>query len=73
MPFVRRAVVGALVAGVCWASLPAQEKPAVNPALFSELRWRAIGPHRASRTVAAGGQPHRPITFYNAHVNRGVR
>ena len=72
MFFLRRAVPPALVVFLCWASLPAQEKPAVNPALFSELRWRAIGPHRASRTVAAAGHPLRPFTFYMAQVNGGV-
>jgi photosystem II stability/assembly factor-like uncharacterized protein len=69
---VRYAVVCVAVVCLCWASLPAQEKPAVNPGLFAELKWRAIGPHRASRTVAAAGHARRPFTFYMAQVNGGV-
>ena len=62
MSVVRRVVPWALVVSLCWAVLPAQEKPAVNPGLFAEMRWRAIGPHRASRTVAAAGHPRQPFT-----------
>ena len=72
MSVVRRVALWAMVASLCWAVLPAQERPAVNPSLFTELRWRAIGPHRASRTVAAAGHPRRPFTFYMAQVNGGV-
>ena len=45
---------------------PAQSPSQVSPTLFSELRWRAIGPHRASRTRAAAGHPSQPFTFYMA-------
>ena len=48
---------------------PAQEGTA---SLFSELRWRNIGPHRASRTVAIAGHRSHPYTFYMAQVNGGV-
>lgn len=54
------------------ASVPAQEPPQVSPALFGEMRWRSIGPHRASRTVAAAGHRRQPYTFYMAAVNGGV-
>ncbi len=54
------------------ASVPAQEPPHVSPALFGEMRWRSIGPHRASRTVAAAGHRRQPYTFYMAAVNGGV-
>lgn len=50
----------------------AQETASVNPSLFAELRWRNIGPHRASRTVAAAGHRSHPFTFYAAQVNGGV-
>jgi hypothetical protein len=59
-------------AALCWKSLPAQEKPPIDPALFGDMKWRSIGPHRASRTVAAAGHPRRPFTFYMAQVNGGV-
>lgn len=51
---------------------PAQEPAAAGSSIFSELRWRNIGPHRASRTVAAAGHRTRPFTFYMAQVNGGV-
>ena len=36
------------------------------------MKWRNIGPHRASRTVAAAGHRRQPYTFYMAAVNGGV-
>ena len=53
-------------------SMPAQQAPPVNPALFSDMRWRNIGPHRAGRTKAAAGVPSQPYTFYIGMVNGGV-
>src|ERR1700719_1759306 len=40
--------------------------------LFSEMRWRSIGPFRGGRTVAITGVPHQPNVFYMAAVNGGV-
>ena len=57
---------------LAWKLLPAQEKPAIDPSLFAEMQWRSIGPHRASRTVAAAGHPRQAFTFYMAQVNGGV-
>ena len=54
------------------ASLPAEQASEVSPQLFSELRWRNVGPHRASRTRAAAGHASHPYTFYMAAVNGGV-
>ena len=34
----------------------------VNPALFSDMRWREIGPMRAGRTRALAGVPSQPAT-----------
>lgn len=45
---------------------------AVNPALFSDMRWREIGPMRAGRTRALAGVPTQPATFYMGAVNGGV-
>ncbi len=53
-------------------SVPAQQPGPIDPALFSELKWRNIGPHRASRTRAAAGHRSHPYTFYMAAVNGGV-
>src|SRR5260370_23529636 len=40
--------------------------------LYSEMRWRCIGPLRGGRTVAISGVPHQPNVFYMAAVNGGV-
>ncbi|HVJ28489.1 MAG TPA: hypothetical protein VM493_13160, partial [Vicinamibacterales bacterium] len=63
---------GVLVATLSTQSLPAQQGSAATTSPFGELRWRNIGPHRASRTVAAAGHRSHPYTFYMAQVNGGV-
>ena len=40
--------------------------------LFHELRWRLVGPHRGSRTVAVSGVAGQPNVFYMAPNNGGV-
>lgn len=44
----------------------------VDPKLFSDMRWREIGPLRAGRTRALAGVPSEPATFYLGAVNGGV-
>ena len=46
--------------------------PSANGRLFSDLRWRNIGPLRAGRTKAAAGVAGEPFTFYMGMVNGGV-
>jgi photosystem II stability/assembly factor-like uncharacterized protein len=71
-------VVGAILPALCLAgaamsvSLPAQQAEPISPALFSEMRWRNIGPHRAGRTKAAAGHASQPHTFYMGMVNGGA-
>src|SRR6202790_2243694 len=43
-----------------------------DPSLYSELRWRCIGPFRGGRTVAITGVTQQPGVFYMAQVNGGV-
>ena len=43
-----------------------------DPKLYSEMRWRCIGPFRGGRTVAISGVPQQPNVFYMAAVNGGV-
>jgi photosystem II stability/assembly factor-like uncharacterized protein len=52
--------------------LPARQRAAIDPALFAEMKWRNVGPHRASRTRSAAGHASHPYTFYMAAVNGGV-
>ena len=40
--------------------------------LFSEMRWRSIGPYRAGRTRAVAGVPSQPNVFYMGVCNGGV-
>jgi len=44
----------------------------VDPKLFSDMKWREIGPLRAGRTRALAGVPSEPATFYLGAVNGGV-
>jgi photosystem II stability/assembly factor-like uncharacterized protein len=48
------------------------EIAAIQPAIFSALEWRCIGPHRGGRTVGAVGVPQQPGTFYIGVNNGGV-
>jgi photosystem II stability/assembly factor-like uncharacterized protein len=57
---------------VCSVPVPAQRAPQVSPTLFSEMRWRNIGPFRAGRTKAAAGVASEPYTFYIGVCNGGV-
>ena len=52
--------------------LAAVAQAQVNPALFSDMRWREIGPMRAGRTRALAGVPSQPATFYLGAVDGGV-
>ena len=62
--------------GAAAVSLPARQlaAPAANShaRLFSDMRWRPIGPMRAGRTKALAGVPSQPFTFYIGMVNGGV-
>jgi len=40
--------------------------------LFSEMRWRMVGPHRGGRTRACSGVASQPNVFYIGAVNGGV-
>jgi photosystem II stability/assembly factor-like uncharacterized protein len=44
----------------------------LDPRLFSEMRWRCIGPFRGGRTVGAAGIPDQPNVFFIGVNNGGV-
>src|SRR6202790_1510575 len=74
-----RAAGNWLIAGIvvlCTSSLPAIVQQAsgqgFDQRLFSEMRWRCIGPFRGGRTVAITGVPRQPSVFYMAAVKGGV-
>src|ERR1700687_3832200 len=60
------AIVGGLLSGSSGSAQGFDQK------LFSEMRWRCIGPFRGGRTVAISGVPRQPNVFYMAAVNGGV-
>ena len=44
----------------------------VDPALFSGLRWRSIGPSRGGRSIAAAGTISRPFEYYFGATGGGL-
>ena len=44
----------------------------IDPAFFSGLRWRMIGPFRGGRVLAVSGVPEEPNHFYFGAVGGGV-
>jgi photosystem II stability/assembly factor-like uncharacterized protein len=70
MSLCRRVLVAScFLLTVAWPT-PAAEPP--DPALYSSLHWRMIGPFRGGRTVGATGVPGRPNLFYIGVNNGGV-
>jgi photosystem II stability/assembly factor-like uncharacterized protein len=69
-PFLSGAGLLTLIATALLHAAPAGAQ--VDPSLFSEMRWRGIGPMRASRTRASAGVASQPYTFYIGAVNGGV-
>ncbi len=78
----RRRVAGILIS--LWIALAAAghaprlgaQAPAitagVDAALFSELRWRSIGPARGGRSIAAAGSRARPREYYFGATGGGL-
>jgi photosystem II stability/assembly factor-like uncharacterized protein len=70
-------IAGIMVAVILCTSAHAQQLDQkvgqqFDQKLYSEMRWRCIGPFRGGRTVAISGVPHQPNVFYMAAVNGGV-
>src|SRR5471032_3254034 len=64
------AVPGA--AAAAGALVPVAAAGPVNPAFFSGMHWRLVGPFRGGRSVAATGVPGNPTLFYFGAVAGGV-
>ena len=63
----------ALFAAVLAATLSAQgTAPRIDPSAYQDLRYRLIGPFRASRTVAGVGIPTQPSVFFAGVHTGGV-
>src|SRR5579859_798513 len=65
----KKLLIALILVSTCGIPLAAQQ---YDQKLFSEMRWRCIGPFRGGRTVAITGVPHQPSVFYMAAVNGGV-
>src|SRR5215212_7417943 len=65
------AIAATVAVGLVVPRLAAQAGT-VNPALYSALKWRAVGPFRAGRVNAVSGVIGQPNTFYFGSVGGGV-
>ena len=70
-PFRRRRHLLLPLAAFLFLAGSAAAQP-FSETLFSEMRWRMIGPFRGGRTVAASGIPGNTNVFYAAANNGGV-
>jgi photosystem II stability/assembly factor-like uncharacterized protein len=50
----------------------ADRNTVVDPALYQDLRFRSIGPHRGGRVTAVAGVRRQPFTFYMGATGGGV-
>ena len=64
----------ALIAASLSFALPAHSAPApaYDPALWSGLQYRQLGPWRGGRVTAVTGIPSQPDTYYMGTVGGGV-
>ena len=70
----RRASFGLVLSFIFIAPSVAQEKaaPPVDPALFSAMKYRLVGPFRGGRSAAVTGVPGKPNLFYFGSTGGGV-
>ena len=61
-----------LIAALCITSLTAQANAPLDVSSYQDLRYRLIGPFRASRTVAGVGIPTQPNVFFAGVHTGGV-
>jgi photosystem II stability/assembly factor-like uncharacterized protein len=68
-----RAVFAVVATALCLATIAAQENaPGIDASAYRELRYRLIGPFRASRTVSGVGIPTQPSVFFAGVHTGGV-
>src|SRR5437899_7861197 len=67
---VRLGVAVLVTGGLTGTDVIAQQQ--YDASLYSELRWRNIGPFRGGRVNAVSGVPGQPTTFYFGSVGGGV-
>ncbi|HQR45057.1 MAG TPA: hypothetical protein PK598_03440, partial [Thermoanaerobaculia bacterium] len=62
---------GPILLGLALLATPSPAQP-YDPALFSGMRWRLVGPFRGGRTLTATGVAGHPDRFYFGAVGGGV-
>ena len=72
VPIFRIVALAALLAFLSSAPAGAQQSSSVDPSLYSAMRWRLIGPHRAGRVTSVAGIPGDPAIFYMGTPGGGV-
>ena len=73
MPNLLRTLLVTIPAFVVFGAARPVIAQGYDPSLFQEMRWRMIGPFRASRTKAGTGVPSQPNVFYIGVVNASAR
>ncbi len=65
---------GLTLAGALYlsTSTAAQVGAAVDPSLYSGMRWRSVGPARGGRSIAAGGSDARPMEYWFGATGGGA-
>ncbi len=71
-PALMKSAVLILAAAAGLSAQGASVTPSLDTSLYQGLRYRVIGPFRASRTVGAVGVPTRPNVFFMGVNNGGV-
>src|SRR5260370_10322569 len=69
LPLIKKMPVCAALA---LSMLSCPDAEAVNPALWSGLKYRMIGPARGGRVTTVTGVPSQPNTFYIGSTGGGV-
>src|SRR5450759_5624856 len=71
-PTYNRGVKTLLAVSFAVAAMSVAAAQTINPAMYGDMRWRAIGPFRGGRTVGAAGVVQQPNVFYIGVNNGGV-
>src|SRR6266849_1473961 len=67
-----RCIAGAAAMALALTTFAESPSLAYNPALWSGMRYRMIGPERGGRVTTVTGVPSQPYTFYMGSTGGGV-
>ncbi len=65
-------ILGVAFLALAFSMFAADQAPVLNPALWSGMRYRMIGPERGGRVTAVTGVPSQPQTYYMGSTGGGV-